>query len=211
MLPQGFSYLLGFRHEYVDRISSLTWKKKEFLSLHIHALPSPALPGSWDPLSNPLNQKLWAVPSNVFNQPMGGSDAPRLLAYLLRPDYYDLTACFYHFKSITQNPPGLTSFYKIRVIMVPALLRLIWLLFCWCDKIHSRNNLIGERFLVALDFQESSVHDGRRGHKSRGGPEAQEQMVWARHRWGCRDHSYRTSKCSPQVPTYLLKAPLPSK
>lgn len=62
----------------MDGIPSLTWKEKELLSLRIHALPSPALPGSWDPLSNPLNQKLWAVPSNVFSQPKGGSNAPRL-------------------------------------------------------------------------------------------------------------------------------------
>lgn len=142
----------------MDGLSSLTWKEKELLSLPIHAPPSPALPGSWDTITNPLNQKLWAVPSNVFNQSVGGSNAPRLLANLLKPDYHDLTACFCHLKPITQNPPGLTSFYKIEMIMVPALLRLICLLFCWwCDKIHSRNNFIGERYLVALDFKESLV------------------------------------------------------
>lgn len=84
-----------------------------------------ALHGSWDPITNPLNQKLWAVPSNVFNQPMRGSEAPKLLAYLLKPDYHGLMACFCHLKPITQNPPGLTSFNKIGMIMIPALLRLI--------------------------------------------------------------------------------------
>lgn len=153
------------------------------------------------------------MPSNVFDQPFSGSDAPRLLASLLVPGYPDLTACFCYLKPIIQDSPGLTSCYKIGLIMVPALLRHVWLLFLsmasallrliWlrflpCDKTLSRSNFRGERFLMALGSKE--IRATMAGGASRA-------VVAPRHgsKWCglllCREQSCVTTKCNQAGPT----------